>query len=83
MNNEERGENKGYRNVRSVLHIGMGGIYLLFGGIIITYRNFGSLDLSDAMAYSIGGLMILYGAFRLYRGLTDMRNMRRERRNRL
>ncbi len=83
MNNEERGGNKGYRNVRAVLHIGMGGIYLLFGTIIIMYRNFGSIDLSDAMAYSVGGLMILYGGFRLYRGLADMREMRRERKNRL
>lgn len=83
MNNEERGENKGYRNVRSVLHIGMGGIYLLFGSIIIMYQNFGSLDLTPTMAYSIGGLMLLYGAFRLYRGLADMRQMRRDRKNRL
>jgi hypothetical protein len=71
-----------YRNVRSVMHIGMGGIYLLFGGIIIAYRNFVTVQLSAAMAYGIGGLMVLYGAFRLYRGFADMRQMRRERRER-
>lgn len=84
MDNEEsRGGNKGYRNVRSVLHIGMGGIYLLFGGIIIAYQNFGTLGLSPGMSWAIGGLMILYGGFRLYRGFADMRQMRRERRDRL
>lgn len=83
MDNEEsRGGNKGYRNVRAVLHIGMGGVYLLFGGIIIAYQNFGTLGLSPAMSWVIGGLMILYGGFRLYRGFADMRQMRRERKDR-
>jgi hypothetical protein len=84
MDNEEsRGGNKGYRNVRAVLHIGMGGVYLLFGGIIIAYQNFGTMGLSPTMAYVIGGLMLVYGGFRLYRGFADMREMRRERKNRL
>ena len=81
MDNEDsRGGNKGYRNVRAVLHIGMGGVYLLFGSIIIAYQNFGTLGLSPVMAYSIGGLMLLYGVFRLWRGFADMATMRRERR---
>lgn len=83
MDNEERrGDNKGYRNVRSVLHLGMGGVYLLFGGIIIAYQNFGTLGLTPTMSWVIGGLMLLYGGFRLYRGIADMRQMRRERKDR-
>ena len=83
MNNEgSRGENKGYRNVRAVLHLGMGGVYLLFGSIIIAYQNFGTLGLSPAMAYGIGGMMLLYGVFRLWRGVVGMRELRRERRER-
>ena len=83
MNNEDsRGENRGYRNVRSVLHIGMGGVYLLFGSIIIAYQNFGTLGLSPVMAYTIGGLMLLYGVFRLWRGFAGMRELSRERKER-
>ena len=76
------GGNRGYRNVRSVLHLGMGGIYLVFGSLIIAYRNFVNMDLSPVMAYSIGGLMILYGGFRLWRGFAGLAEMRRERKER-
>ena len=62
------------------MHLGMGGIYMLFGVIIAMYKNFVTVELSPAMAYGVGGLMIVYGAFRLYRGFADMREMRRERR---
>lgn len=79
MSNEELSSQRNYRNVRAVLHIGMGCIYLLFGLIIAMYKNFVTVELTPVMAYCIGGLMILYGGFRLYRGFADMREMRRER----
>lgn len=82
MSQEDITGSRNYRNVRSVLHLGMGGIYALFGVIIIMYKNFVSVELSPAMAYWLGGLMVLYGGFRLYRGIADMRQMRRERRER-
>jgi hypothetical protein len=82
MEREEIGQSKSYKNVRAVLHIGMGGIYLLFGFIIATYKNFMTRELGTGMAYAIGGLMIAYGAFRLYRGFADIAQMRRERRER-
>ena len=82
MEREEIGQSKSYKNVRAVLHIGMGGIYVLFGVIIATYKNFVTMELGTGMAYAIGGLMIVYGCFRLYRGFADMAQMRRERRER-
>lgn len=83
MSREDITDSKNYRNVRSVLHIGMGGIYVLFGAIIIMYQSFLSMPLSPGWAYAVGGLMVLYGGFRLYRGFADMRQMRRERKERL
>jgi hypothetical protein len=82
MSQEEMSSNRNYRNVRAVMHLGMGGIYILFGTIIAMYKNFVTVELSPAMAYGVGGLMIVYGAFRLYRGFADMREMRRERKPR-
>lgn len=79
MSREEMSSNRNYRNVRAVMHVGMGGIYLLFGLIIALYKNFVTVELSPAMAYGVGGLMMVYGIFRLYRGFADMRQVRRER----
>jgi len=74
MNPEERNErSKGYKNFRGSMHIGMGGVYLVIGSAVIYYKHFGALELSGAMAYSIGAAMLLYGGFRIWRGWMDMK----------
>ncbi|MCB0696423.1 MAG: hypothetical protein KDC07_03605 [Chitinophagaceae bacterium] len=74
MNPEDRNaRNKGYINFRGSMHIGMGGLYLAVGSAVIYFKNFGVLELSGAVAYTIGAAMILYGVFRIWRGWTDLR----------
>lgn len=74
MNPEERNaRSKGYNNFRGSLHIGMGGLYLVIGSAVIYFKNFGALELSGAMAYSIGAAMLLYGGFRIWRGWMDLK----------
>ena len=56
---------------RSIMDLGMGLIYIGVGFVILFAKNFG---LNSAFASSIGGkifagLFILYGAWRLYRGV--------------
>lgn len=64
--------------VRAWLHIGMGIVYLLFGILVVYVKYFGSIELSATTAYAMGALLSLYGIFRLYRGITDVRNARNE-----
>jgi hypothetical protein len=55
----------------------MGVVYLLFAGLVIYAKHFGTIGLSETVSYALGGLMALYGIFRLYRGIADIRQSRR------
>lgn len=58
---------------RAYLHIGMGIVYLLFSGLIFYVKKFGSIDLSETAVYGMSILLALYGIFRLWRGIADLR----------
>jgi len=74
MSYDERNESgQGFMRFRSTLHIGMGILYLVFGSAVIWLQKFGNLALPGIMAYAVGGLMLLYGGFRIWRGLRDAR----------
>lgn len=75
MNLDERNEQStGYRHFRTSLDLGMGVFYVIIGMIIMYVKYFGSIELAGAYAYILGGLMVLYGVFRVYRGFKAMRN---------
>lgn len=84
MSYEERNQtNKGYERFRSTMHIAMGVFYIIIGLFVIYIKYFGQMELPDTFAYILGGLMLAYGLFRIWRGFTDMkqmsrRNMRRD-----
>ena len=80
MNYEERNEQSGpYRSFRDSLDLGMGLFYIIIGIVIISVKYFGFMELSVVYAYILGSLMLLYGAFRIYRGIKNIR-MRQKRR---
>lgn len=57
---------------RALMNIAMGILYLVLAGVIISVRKFGTIDLSGgATAYLLGGLLGLYGIFRIWRGIQD------------
>lgn len=61
--------NESYTRFRGILHFTMGVLYILMGSAIIYLRNKKILfDIDMTLAYLIGGLMIAYGIFRVYRG---------------
>lgn len=74
---ERNSKSQGYSRFRATMHVTMGGFYLLFGSVILYLKSFGNMELSPVLAYSIGIMMLLYGAFRIWRGLTDMRMNRK------
>ena len=63
---------------RAWMHIGMGIIYLLFAAMVFNFRKFGNIDLPEYGVYGMGILLCLYGIFRLYRGIADLRMIHRQ-----
>jgi hypothetical protein len=57
--------------VRSIMDYTMGCVFLLLGIYFLVYKEFG-LTLLDrdpsSIDYLIGGLFVLYGGWRIYRG---------------
>jgi hypothetical protein len=76
-NSEERRQNSTIR-FRATMHLGMGAMYIVFGIIIMYVKAFGTLELPTTFAYVLSGFMILYGAFRIWRGLADFKMIPKE-----
>jgi hypothetical protein len=70
MDFEEK-RRRAYSNRRSLMDFGMGFIYALMGGFFLLSHQFGvKLAFPPApFNYIFGGLCLLYGAFRIYRGI--------------
>ena len=67
--NSENRRTKGYILMRRIMDYGMG-IIILGVGIIIAFApklNL-NINMSDLYRYSISGLFIIYGGWRIYRG---------------
>lgn len=74
MTNEDRNRTTSTNNrFRAYLNISMGIIYIIFGIAIMYIKYFGSIALGTMAAYTLGGIMLLYGAFRMWRGIVDIR----------
>lgn len=70
MNLDERmTESRTYKSFRTSLDMAMGAIYVIVGVVLFTMHYFGTVELSASTAYVLGTVMLLYGAFRLYRGI--------------
>ena len=69
MNPQERNiRNKGMHKFRGVAHIAIGLLYIAVGTYFGYFKIFGTIELSNAVAYSVATLTALYGLFRIYRG---------------
>jgi uncharacterized membrane protein HdeD (DUF308 family) len=58
----------------------MGVLYICIGILILYMKHFGTMELPSTFAYVLGGLMVVYGVFRLYNGITALRQNRSHRR---
>jgi hypothetical protein len=66
----ERRKVSAYTSRRSLMDYGMGFIYLALGGFFLLSKQFG-YELAfpqPPFSYIFGGLCVLYGLFRIYRG---------------
>jgi uncharacterized membrane protein len=71
MNDNEQKRIKAYANRRSMMDLGMGLIYSAMGIFFVGKKWFGvNLDFpTEPFNYVFGGLCLLYGGFRIYRGI--------------
>ncbi|MES2480051.1 MAG: hypothetical protein V4561_13265 [Bacteroidota bacterium] len=58
---------------RAWLHIGMGVVYLLFAAMVYNFKKFGNVELGEVTVYGMSGLLVIYGVFRIWRGIADLR----------
>lgn len=70
---EEEEVRPGTRRFMANLHLIMGAVFIFFGGFTIVNKSFGNMPLDPWQAYGLGALLFAYGAFRIWRGLRDMR----------
>jgi hypothetical protein len=76
MDHEERNRSKrGYQQFKAIMHIGMGSFYIAIAALLFAVRHFGAVELPSTMAYVLGAMMLLYGIFRIWRGIVDIRNL--------
>ncbi|MCW3160270.1 C4-dicarboxylate ABC transporter [Chryseobacterium sp. WLa1L2M3] len=50
-----------------------GFFYIVLGVVVIIYKFFFTI-LEPMVAYALGGLLILYGVFRIYRAILKIKN---------
>lgn len=66
---EDRQE-KNYILRRSIMDIGMGGLIAGFGFFFVFAPKLGyDFTMDPVLRYCLSGLFIIYGAFRIYRGI--------------
>jgi uncharacterized membrane protein HdeD (DUF308 family) len=58
---------------RSWMHIVMGIVYILFGILIYKFKSFMNIDLGTPISIGLAVLMFLYGIFRIWRGINDLK----------
>ena len=62
-----------WQRVKAMQHIGMGSVYLVIAALLFWVRTFGTIELSKGTAYALGGLLLLYGIFRIWRGIKELK----------
>ena len=65
MSYEERRSN---RHFRTSMDLGMGLFYIVIGGYVVVVKAFGTMAIPPIIAYILGGMMIIGGIARFYRG---------------
>ncbi len=70
-----RTSNQGFR---TVMDIGMGVFYVGIGLWLIIYKAFGNMPVPPFIAWLLGGMMLVGGAFRFYKGIKVVLPTRKE-----
>ena len=75
---ESDARRKSNQGFRTVMDLGMGLFYIGIGLWLIINKAFGTMAVPPFIAYLLGGMMIVGGAFRFYKGLVAVLPDRKE-----
>lgn len=79
MSYEERRSNQHFR---TTMDLGMGLFYTAVGFYVVIVKAFGTMKIPTVLAYLLGGMMIVGGIARFYRGLKVVLPKKRDSDNR-
>jgi hypothetical protein len=65
--NSEREKSK--RQLRTFMDLFMGVFYVFIGGVVFFVQSFGGMVIPPLVAYILGGMMMVGGAFRFVKGV--------------
>ena len=63
---------------RTVMDLGMGLFYAVIGTLILLFKSFGNMAIPPVIAYVLGGMMVVGGVFRFYKGVKSVLDQRKE-----
>ncbi len=75
---ESDARRKSNQGFRTVMDLGMGLFYVGIGLWLTIYKSFGNMPVPPFIAYLLGGMMVVGGAFRFYKGLKAVLPARKE-----
>ena len=61
-----------WERIRAIQHIGMGIVYVIIAALLFWVKTFGTIELSKGVAYALGSLLLIYGVFRIWRGVKEL-----------
>jgi hypothetical protein len=79
MSFREESIQKRQNHFRTSMDLGMGMFYTAIGVILLFAKSFGNMEIPPVVAYILGGMLTIGGAFRFYRGLKVMLPKKKER----
>jgi predicted phage tail protein len=69
---ESSARRKSNQYFRTSMDIGMGIFYAIIGAMLLFTRSFASVSVPAWVAYTLGGMMLVGGLFRFYRGVKTL-----------
>ena len=65
--------NRIIRRFQAGRHIVMGLILIGLAYAVVHFHKFGTMELSNLTSYTLAGIMIIYGLFRIWRGTRELK----------
>ena len=71
MSSDNRRRN--WRRFQAGRHIVMGLVLIALGYAVVHFHSFGTLELSNTTSYTLAGILVVYGLFRIWRGTRELK----------
>ena len=70
--------NKTWARMNAMRHFIFGALMLVLAVFLFQNHRIGAFDFGPAGSYIFGGLLALYGVFRIWRGFADLKKMKEQ-----